>query len=310
MKQTKNEITRETAPEYPDLDQALEQLAGEVPPMPSGLHEKWMNAVKTEAAKREEPETETGEKETAGKNRTGSMVRLTRYFGIAAAFVFLIGGTLLYRSGKGSLSAKDQAAPVIMDEAAVPETEIQENGAAVNTVSEPELSVQAAEYAEETAEYAEEAADYAEEAGEALASGTAAVNSAAAKAYGAVKNAAEERAAEPEGAAPDLSAFEAEYEEAEMTEPEAAEDAVSAETIPEVKAAGTAEPMATQMPTPEPVQAEEELKAGEKADGFLQQAGAFFTDMGEFLLAALPYLLGAAALAAALVIARKTKAGK
>ena len=67
MKQTKNEITRETAPEYPDLDQALEQLAGEVPPMPSGLHEKWMNAVKTEAAKREEPETETGEKETAGK---------------------------------------------------------------------------------------------------------------------------------------------------------------------------------------------------------------------------------------------------
>ena len=76
MKQTKNEITRETAPEYPDLDQALEQLAGEVPPMPSGLHEKWMNAVKTEAAKREEPETETGEKETAGKNRTGSMARL------------------------------------------------------------------------------------------------------------------------------------------------------------------------------------------------------------------------------------------
>ena len=29
MKQTKNEITRETAPEYPDLDQALEMLAQE-----------------------------------------------------------------------------------------------------------------------------------------------------------------------------------------------------------------------------------------------------------------------------------------
>ena len=108
-----------------------------------------------------------------------------------------------------------------------------------------------------------------------------------------------------------MVSFEADFEEeAAMTEPEAAEEAVSAEEAPEIKAAGTAEPLATQMPAPEPVQAEDELKAGEKKDGFLQQAGAFFSDMGEFLLAALPYLLGAAALAAALVIARKTKAGK
>ena len=44
--------------------------------------------------------------------------------------------------------------------------------------------------------------------------------------------------------------------------------------------------------------------------GFLQAAGAFFTDMGDFLLAALPYLLVLAVPAAAALVIRRKKARK
>ena len=54
-------------------------------------------------------------------------------------------------------------------------------------------------------------------------------------------------------------------------------------------------PAATSMPTAEPVPEPEETGMADEPEtteqsGLLQQTGEFFTDMGDFLLAALPYL--------------------
>ena len=60
-------------------------------------------------------------------------------------------------------------------------------------------------------------------------------------------------------------------------------------------------------PTEEP--ADEPETTGAEQPGLLQQAGEFFTDMGDFLLAALPYLavLAVPAVAALLLSRRKKK---
>ena len=40
-----------------NLDQLLSDMAEDVPPMPDNLHDKWMNSVRAEAAKKENPST-------------------------------------------------------------------------------------------------------------------------------------------------------------------------------------------------------------------------------------------------------------
>ena len=71
-------------------------------------------------------------------------------------------------------------------------------------------------------------------------------------------------------------------------------------------------PAATSMPTAEPVPEPEEAGTADEPEtteqsGLLQQAGEFFTDMGDFLLSALPYLavLAVPAVAALLLNRRK-----
>lgn len=82
----------------PELDALLSEMAEEVPPMPADFHDKWMSAVREDAANKAPVKEET-------PDRTGTIVRWTRILSVAAVFVFLIGGTLLYRSSKKTLSS-------------------------------------------------------------------------------------------------------------------------------------------------------------------------------------------------------------
>ena len=281
-----------------ELDAALAQMAEEVPPMPADFHDRWMNAVRAEAGS-------TAPAEEPAPKHTLSIVRWTRILSVAAVFVFLIGGTLLYRNSKKSLSS-----PVSF------EAEKQD---AVETAVEPATEL-AAGAVMETAEEAEEAAaeeplmmeSYMQAAAVDGAAGVPADAEAedreALKAAGAVQNAftaAPKEAAETDAEEADY-AMEAAYEEESAMEAaayEAAEEAVPAPTkalTPAPTAAPTASPTVepTAVPTvePEPEQT-----------GFLPAAGAFFTDMGDFLLAALPYLLVLAVPAVTALVIRRRK---
>ena len=98
----------------------------------------------------------------------------------------------------------------------------------------------------------------------------------------------------------------AEYEEEPVMEA-AAYEAAEETAMPELTEAPMPEP------TPEPTEASTAIPTAEptaepepEQTGFLPAAGAFFTDMGDFLLAALPYLLVLAVPAVtALVIRRR-----
>ena len=275
----KEHEVKQPVPADAELDAALARMAEDVPPTPADFHDRWMNAVRSEARG-----NVSAEEESTPKN-TGSIVRWTRILSVAAAFVFLIGGTLLYRNSKKSLSVP--YAP-----------------------EKREAEVSAAGSAAEEADEAADAAVY----GNALSAG------------------AEEPLMMDAYEAPVLS-DEAAVEEAEEAweaeEPAEAEDAAKNavyNAAPAVKEAPAAapEPAPTSAPTSEPeladmsaaeevVEAVEETEAEEapaEETGFLQEAGAFFTDMGDFLLAALPYLLVLAVPAVTALVIRRKKAGK
>ena len=86
MKQTETEKTLQADPE---LDAVLEQMADEVPPMPADFHDKWMSAIRAEAKQQAAAAEDRKEKKIVSINRW------TRILSVAAAFVFLIGGTVL-----------------------------------------------------------------------------------------------------------------------------------------------------------------------------------------------------------------------
>ena len=282
-----------------ELDAALAQMAEEVPPMPADFHDRWMNAVRAEAgsiAPAEEP----------APKHTLSIVRWTRILSVAAVFVFLIGGTLLYRNSKKSLSS-----PVSF------EAEKQD---AVETAVEPATEL-AAGAVMETAEEAEEAAaeeplmmeSYMQAAAVDGAAGVPADAEAedreALKAAGAVQNAftaAPKEAAETDAEEADY-AMEAAYEEESAMEAaayEAAEEAAMPAPTKALTPAPTAAPTAS--PTVEPT-AVPTVEPEPEQTGFLPAAGAFFTDMGDFLLAALPYLLVLAVPAVTALVIRRRK---
>ena len=286
-------------PEDAELDAALAQMAEEVPPMPADFHERWMKAVRAEA--------ESAAPEPVQGKNTVSVVRWTRILSIAAVFVFLIGGTMLHRNAKKTLSASYTAEKREAAEfAAAPAAEVLSAGEDLGIQAEPEepagdFAVMDSYMQAEAVEEAEEA-DSAGEAGEmqSMKAAGAALNAfAAVPAEAPVAGAAMESAAEVNYAA------EAEYEaEAAVYDAEPAAEPAAEAPVP----ASTQAPAPTAAPLPEETpEAEETEKAAEEpATGFLQDAGAFFADMGDFLLAALPYLLVLAVPAvAALVIRRK-----
>ena len=371
MKQEEKDRMLQGVPDPAELDLALEQLAEDVPPVPADFHARWMQAVRTEAQKQESPKTEIPEEEKSGKVVRFSVNRWTRILGVAAAFVFLIGGTLLYRSGKRTLTTleyqpeiteKEAAAVYEAGEAAaVPEAGAAEEAVEPAATREPEkkndhamdmlqevmdsasdsssglyaaavpsdrkgadsamgaMSLGAVQQTSAPVmEIADEAAEVGmvmETAGEAAEAGMAMETAgetawdtaaeAAAEDPGEMTSAAEEETEEAPNAAGEAREKAPEVKKAERPAvPEPAEKAAEAlEPAPE-----QAETEAAAETEPEP--AEKAAETAEPAPGFLQQAGEFFSDMGAFLLAALPYLLAAAALVAALMIARRKKTGR
>ena len=286
-----------------ELDAALAQMAEEVPPMPADFHDRWMNAVRAEAGS-------TAPAEEPAPKHTLSIVRWTRILSVAAVFVFLIGGTLLYRNSKKSLSS-----PVSFEA---------EKQGTVETAVEPATEL-AAGAVMETAEEAEEAAaeeplmmeSYMQAAAVDGAAGVPADAEAedreALTAAGAVQNAftAAPKAKPAEAAETDAEeadyAMEAAYEEESAMEAaayEAAEEAAMPAPTKALTPAPTAAPTAS--PTVEPT-AVPTVEPEPEQTGFLPAAGAFFTDMGDFLLAALPYLLVLAVPAVTALVIRRRK---
>lgn len=278
MKRTENEFPADAG--MAELDRELAMMAEEVPPMPAGFHEKWMDAVRAEA--------EAKKQDSGSAERAGRLVSLTRgpWFrglSVAAVFVFLIGGTFLYRSQKGSIA---------------PAVRIEEN-AAIPAAQEPEAAEDAgapmagAFEAEEAAVTAGEAYDAMEAAGEADYAMEAAEEAApeAAAAYSA-----EEASPLAAKAAGGMKAGVMENNAAMVGAAEASHQAAAATAVP---AAATAVPVAAETAAEAPAPAVDNSFAG------------FMADMGRFLLAAAPYLaaviVGAALTA---VLLKKRKAGK
>lgn len=267
-----------------ELDAALARMAEEVPPMPADFHSRWMNAVRAEAediASAEEPV----------QKQTLSLVRWTRILSIAAVFVFLIGGTLLYRNSKKSLTS---SAPVAMEK-----REAAEADAGAVTEDADEAAAEEPPMIEaymQAAAVAGAAADAGTEDRQALKAAGAVQNS-----YAAASKAEQAEAEEAAAEETDYAMEAAEYEE-EPAMYAVAYEAAEEAALPEPTEALTPEPTAalTAVPTAEPTAEPEPEPAG-----FLPAAGAFFTDMGDFLLAALPYLLVLAVPAAAALVIRR-----
>ena len=297
MKKTESEQT--VMPDA-ELDTVLAQMADEVPPMPADFHDRWMNAVRADAQN-------AVSREGSAPDRTVIPARWTRIFSIAAVFVFLIGGTLLFRSTKKSMSVpyaaeRREAAETAAAAAGGPAAEV----AAENTVGA---------WTGEAEEAADEGAAAEESAAAEVSLQDAAVQGAA-KSAGA-ENADKAYAMKTAGAAQNSLAVSVPAESAEKEADDAAEveeyDAASAfEAAEEASAEMMPTPEPTTAPTPvttaalteAPVPAE---ATGSEQTGFLQAAGAFFTDMGDFLLAALPYLAVLAVPAAAALVVRRKK---
>ena len=98
----KNTAPEETLRIDPELDDALAAMAEEVPPLPADFHDRWMSAVRAEAEKNA-PADKPVPEESPSKAPV-SLARWTRSLSVAAVFVLLIGGTLLYRNSKKTLS--------------------------------------------------------------------------------------------------------------------------------------------------------------------------------------------------------------
>ena len=317
MKQTEMDKTLQADPE---LDAELAQMAEEVPPMPADFHAAWMSAVRAEAAKN------TPAPEKKGQKPVVSLTRWTRMLSIAAVFVFLIGGTILYRNSRKTLSGavfmpEAKNAALKAEDAPAAETAAETEEAYEDSAAAPEEAMEEAMEEAAAAEEAEEvtalmlydageetagAALDAEQEAEPAMFGAAAGGAVTAEASEAAYEASEASEA-PEAAYEAGEAYEAE-EAAPMAHMKAAEVALTA--LPTAAPTMTPEPAADaeqrEEAEEEPVEAPEAEEAGTNG-GFIQEAGAFLTDMGDFLLAALPYLLVLAVPAAAALIIRRRK---
>ena len=294
------------------LDEVLALMSEEVPPMPADFHEKWTKAVREEAAKSEtKPEKENS-------SRVILINRWTRILSVAAVFVFLIGGTLIYRSSRPKttalLTAPKEQETVLMK---ADERTQEDLGASFDP------------------EAAEEGNDPAAEAPAAV-SHMAAMEAEAVMEEAAEADAVTEEAAEADRPMMSLSASGASKDNAAMMDAESEETADAAMAIGAGKMEITAEeapvndaaaPMPAVQKTPDPTREpapesdrteaavrEDKTAPAAKAEteikeqpGLLQSIGGFFGDMGAFLLTVWPYLLILAVPAAAALLYRKKK---
>lgn len=294
------------------LDEVLALMAEEVPPMPADFHDRWTKAVREEAAKTPtEPEKENNSKIVV-------INRWTRILSVAAVFVFLIGGTLIYRSSRPKAVTTLPAAEKQEEAASVKTTEApayEDAGAVMPAAEEPAREEAGAVYGMEAAE---EEADMAVEA-------PAMANYAAA----GETDAAMEEAAQPETPMLSMSASK-EAVQMDMAAGEAAETEEAAVNIKGAKSDVAAAPEPEVHMTPDPTRAPEHEKEETEAEmpekepeqaaetkpepavktepaGFLRSIGDFFKDMGDFLLTVWPYLLILAVPAGAALIWRHRK---
>ena len=302
--------------EFFDVDAALKRMADETPDVPADFHASWVRAVREEAQK---PGSASAQPEKVRRLSP----QWTRLLGVAAVFVFLLGGTLLTR---GKLRpAPKTGRTEIRTEAAEPAADAEEaepampvSGAMESALREEEEPMRPASAPMDSALREEEepaempvsmAVSYeASEAEEAAMPVSAPV--------GGAMPAAEEAEYDAEEAAPVNAADGMVYSSAVM-------DTLSdSAAMPASGASKAAEPLSTGMPTLSPAPEGEILPteipptpdpAGipepepEPADeGFL----GFLKDFGAFTLAALPWMAGAAVLAGVAVwLAKRRRKG-
>ena len=230
-----------------DLDQLLADMAEDVPPVPADFHDKWMTAVRAEAKQAEGP-------------APASVSQWPRILSVAAVFVFLIGGTFIYRSTRKTVLPENPSVNgTVVTGAAVTE-EAEDAEAAVEDAMEPTSMSKAAETAGEAGHMAMDTAGEMSD-----------------------RRRADSAAEEP-------SMYMAAGETGEVS---------SAAEAPMMDTAAEEEPVtearATASPTAEPPASEANGAAvPEVAPAERSGIGGFFADMGDFLLAVWPYLLIAA----------------
>ena len=287
-----------------DLDRVLAEMAEEAPPMPADFHNKWMQAIREEAENKK-PETKPAKPAVVSQWR--------RILSAAAVFVFLIGGTVIYRSTKKRIvpvrvpaNTDTTTNSVQMTEEAGPEE--QPALQATPAVTQPVMDT--AGEVPPMMDTAAEAPPMMDTAGE--------VSGEAYEAYYAEEAASKAAGSEQENAAKEIeTAGETSvlmYEEESMEEEEkpAAEDAGTAQEKQADVAEATGRDQAEAETADNEPAAETEADAGTGNEANREGIGGFLADMGEFLLKALPYLLGAAALAlvGVLLHRRKKQTGK
>ena len=273
-----------------ELEDALAQMAEEVPPMPADFHDRWMGAVRAETRK----SAPAAEKEAP--ERSVSLGRWTRILSIAAVFVFLVGGTILYRGAGRNLSdpaVKENKAAAVLSAGANEAAPGAEKAAeaAGSDYADMEAEAEEAESMDAVYETAEEPEETAEAVYGAKAPGSAPAS------VGAARKSAESEA----DSAPVMSMVQTEAYEAAAPEPEAAGNKPATKAAAGL-AVSTLEPQETAEP-------EAEAETPVEGAGFLRETGAFFADMGRFLLAALPYLAVLAVPAAITLALRRRKKG-
>ncbi len=319
------------------LDQELKAMASEVPDMPEEFRSGWRQAIRAEADQpsADSPETpafpETHPSPEAssspevpsspagpdraepasGNVRSLRPRRWSAVLSAAAAMIFLIGGTLATR---GSLSPRLRRAEVAVSGPV--------ENTAVRTDAEQEEEEENTLYAaKEEADLAYAFPEEAAEEASAVWENTADEVSAAWENTAEEASAAWEEAAEEDSAAWEETAAEAPVgsgagSSAVNTDRagESAEDVSRGEEASGKKAKTSASgslqavPEATASAAPLPTISPEPAAApAETPPGFWTGVGYFLEDMGAFLLAALPYLAGAAAAGALVFLFRRRK---
>lgn len=224
----------------PDLDQLLSDMAENVPPMPADFHEQWINAVRAEAKHTEEPVQ-------------ASVPQWPRIISIAAVFIFLIGGTFIYRSTRKTILTESRPVNAV----SVPE-------AAVMEESDMEAAIpEDTDMINDTGDMVFESAGF---AGDADYSGAAAPD-------------AEADAGKTGKAAEEVSA-------AGALMMDMAEETAKDKTAAEVPATGAPVTIA-----PTPTAGASVAETPETVPAERQGISGFFADMGDFLLTVWPYLL-------------------
>ena len=196
-------MSQERNEEMLELDQMLAQMAQETPEMPADFHARWTEAVRAEA----------GQKKTEKQQDSR---RQWRYIlSAAAAFVFLIGGTLLTRS----MDQKDRTNKVAVTE--------NTGNTVSDTDGEEDLFIAVNEAAEEAETDMAEPMAAAVRPNEAVAAmGAKAAGQANAAMDAAMEEAAEEAPAEDAGAEAAEKTAEEPAAETAGEQPEAAEEPV------------------------------------------------------------------------------------